>query len=391
MNVLMYLYRYPGYGGIESVTTYISNYLSNKGYNLSIFSFISQDRDVLSSLLNKDIKIFHPNESYNEYETKEYLRSILIAEKIEVIIFQDSYAPVEKYLLDVISDSKIKLCTVEHNVPDCFIRGLKQDFSERIKWYPSKQWLSYLYWLYKFKYSIRIRHKLLYEKSDRYVLLSTKFYPVLKRIIGRIDESKLVSINNPITIKIPTANSFKKEKICLFCGRLTAQKGIKYLMDIWSEIECSNPEWKLVVLGDGPLKDFVISTIKKRNFKNITLVGFVSDPSEYYMKASILCMCSVFEGWMLSLVESMVYGCVPITFNSYESATDIISSGINGILIRPFDIQSYVQELQILMSNSDKLNEMSVHAINSTQQFSIDKIGNDWQKLLKSLNITVEC
>lgn len=385
MNVLMYLHRYPGYGGIESVTTHLSNYLVNKGIKISILSFLSQNEESLRLLLNNGIKIFHISKDANNLAIKEYIKYILKTENIDIVIFQDSYAPIERYMLDTLSGTNIKLCTVEHNVPDCFIRSLKQSYSSKLKWYPTKDLLFYIYCLFKVKWMIKKRHRLLYKKSDRYILLSTKFYPVLKKLIGSLDTHKLFSINNPITINIPEESYFEKEKICLFCGRLTEQKGIKYLMDIWSKIEPNNPEWKLVIVGDGPLKDYILSTIKNRELKNITLVGFVNDPSPFYMKASILCMCSIYEGWMLSLIEAMVYGCVPMTFNSYESATDIITSGVNGLLIQPFDIQSYINKLQMLMNNSYKRDYMSVNAIRSSKRFSIEKIGNEWLRLLNSL------
>lgn len=392
MNVLMYLHRYPDYGGIESVTTYISNYLSEKGINISIFSFISQDEENLKSFLNHNIKIYHPyKKDNNELAIKDYLSSILKNENIDVVIFQDSYASIERILLDVLSDTNIRLCTVEHNVPDCFIKSLKQEYSTRLKWYPTKQWLSYLYWLLKTKINIRKRHRLLLKKSDRYVLLSIKFYPILRNVTGYADVQKLLSINNPITINVPVNKSFKKDKICLFCGRLTEQKGIKYLMEIWNKIGPNNPEWKLIIVGDGPLKEFVLSTITYYNLKNVVLAGFQSDPSIFYSKASILCMCSIFEGWMLSLVEAMVYGCVPITFNSYESASDIITSGSDGFLIKPFDINEYVNKLQLLMNDSDKRQYMSINAMQNVQRFSIEKIGNEWITLLESLIDKTQC
>lgn len=391
MNVLMYLHRYPGYGGIESVTTYISNYLYEKGHKTFIFSFISQDEENLKALLNHNIKIYHPKNDNDEFTTKDYLSTILKNENIDVVIFQDSYASIEQILLKVLSGTNIKLCTVEHNAPDCFIKNLKQSYASRLKWYPTKQWLSYLYWLLKTKINIRKRHRLLLNKSDRYVLLSTKFYPILRKVVGYTDVQKLLSINNPITINVPVNKCFKKDKICLFCGRLTEQKGIKYLMEIWSRVEPNNPEWKLVIVGDGPLKDYILSTINNRKLKNVTLVGFVNDPSPFYMKASILCMCSIFEGWMLSLVEAMVYGCIPITFDSYESASDIITSGIDGFLIKPFDIKEYVNKLQLLMNDSDKRQYMSINAMQNAQRFSIEKIGNEWITLLGSLIDKIQC
>ena len=44
-------------------------------------------------------------------------------------------------------------------------------------------------------------------------------------------------------------------------------------------------------------------------------------PYDYYKKASFICLTSNFEGWGMSLVEGMSYGCVPIVLNSFQ-ATD---------------------------------------------------------------------
>lgn len=381
----MYLHRYPGYGGIENVTTYLSNFLVKYGVSVSIFSFEVQAEKELLLFLDSKIKVYHANDSDDKLSIMRTLESIIETDKIDIVVYQDSYAPIEDYILGVLQKTGVKLCIVEHNVPDCAIRSLKQAYSSKIKWYPTKQWLTYPYRLLKLKKEVRKRHMLLYNWSDKYILLSEKFYPILERLIGNLNESKIWHINNPITIKAPLTDNFNKEKICLFCGRLTAQKGIKYLMDIWCRVEEKNISWKLVIVGDGPLNDYVRLIINERHLKNVILEGFKSDPSPYYSRASILCMCSIFEGWMLSLVEAMVYGCVPITFNSYEAASDIISNGADGILIKPFKVDDYVDNLLKLMNNSGLLHQMSHNAKLSSKRFSIDKIGMEWIHLFNSL------
>lgn len=385
MNILMYLHRYPGYGGIESVTTYLANFFVMKGIKVSIYSFLTQDEDALRGLVDSEISIFHPGSADGYYGTVNSINKVLVDNQIDIVIFQDSYAHIEDFLLDAIRGTKVKLCVAEHNVPDCFLKGLKETYREKIKWYLFILWLSYPIRLFRSRTEIKKRHRLLYSACDRYILLSSRFYPVFVKIVGKLDYRKVKFIHNPITVKLPQTSSFRKEKTCLFCGRLTEQKGIRYLMEIWSRVAPMNQDWKFIIVGDGPLRDYVLSKIRENNLNNVILTGFVSDPSEYYSKASILCMSSIFEGWMLSLVESMVYGCVPVTFNSYESVSDIIDNGINGILIEPFDVDDYVRRLMDLMHNVKKREDMSRKAIATSIQFDIQKIGAQWINLFNSL------
>lgn len=385
MNVLMYLNRYPGYGGIEIVTAHLSNYLVTHGVNVSILSFTSQAEELLAARLSGKVKAYHVDASGGKAATVNAIKVVLTKEKIGIVVFQDSYAPIEGYLLEAMRGTGIKLCTVEHNVPDCAVRALRQDYSDRLKPYPTKAWLSYPIRLLKIKSQIKKRHRHLCDVSDKYVLLSAKFYAVLEKLTGSLDRGKVTHINNPITIKPPSGVPFAKEKICLFCGRLSKQKGIKYLVEIWSEIERRGTDWTLVVVGDGPLSQLLRNEIQKRGLKNIKMEGFQSDTSAYYTKASILCMSSIFEGWMLTLVEAMVYGCVPITFNSYEAASDIIIDGENGFLVKPFDVMSYANKLEALMKDTQQLGRISRQATVSSKRFAIDRIGPKWIELFNSL------
>ena len=141
----MYLHRYPGYGGIENVTTYLSNFLVKYGVSVSIFSFEVQAEKELLLFLDSKIKVYHANDSDDKLSIMRTLESIIETDKIDIVIYQDSYAPIEDYILGVLQKTGVKLCIVEHNVPDCAIRSLKQAYSLKVKWYPTKQWLTYPY------------------------------------------------------------------------------------------------------------------------------------------------------------------------------------------------------------------------------------------------------
>ena len=85
------------------------------------------------------------------------------------------------------------------------------------------------------------------------------------------------------------------------------------------------------------------------------------------------------------LTEGMQYGCIPITFNNYGAASDIIDDNINGCLIPAFDLEQYAARLSELMSNDNKRIEMSKAAIEKVKLFSVENTANKWEKLFQSL------
>jgi glycosyltransferase involved in cell wall biosynthesis len=96
-------------------------------------------------------------------------------------------------------------------------------------------------------------------------------------------------------------------------------------------------------------------------------------------------MTSLFEGFGLVLVEAMHYGVVPMAFNSYANVSDIIEDGKSGYLISPFDINAYAERLAWLMIHEDERQSMSLTAKQKSEEFSMDRIGGKWDKLIDDL------
>lgn len=125
--------------------------------------------------------------------------------------------------------------------------------------------------------------------------------------------------------------------------------------------------------------------VVNNNLQNtVTFEGFQVNVEGYYKRASILTMTSIYEGWLLSLCESMQYGCLPMLFASYQAAYDIVDNGYNGILVDAFDIEKYVNQLDTLMTDSNKLRKMQIAAIDKASHFYIQNIGDKWRKLLNT-------
>ncbi len=82
------------------------------------------------------------------------------------------------------------------------------------------------------------------------------------------------------------------------------------------------------------------------------------------------------------LSEAMVHGVVPIAFNSFASATDIIEDGVDGVLVTPYSTKEYTHKLSTLMSNSKRREELSHNARQSIKRFDIERITDRWEEII---------
>ena len=116
---------------------------------------------------------------------------------------------------------------------------------------------------------------------------------------------------------------------------------------------------------------------------NVKMLGF-QNPVDFYKFASIYIMTSNYEGWPLTLMESMQFGCIPIAFESFESIRDIVDDGQNGILIPPFDIDIMADSL-IRLIKEDNLTQYAESAHKKMKKFLPEEIGKQWISLFNGV------
>ena len=155
-------------------------------------------------------------------------------------------------------------------------------------------------------------------------------------------------------------------------------------MKIWKKIYKDFPDWRLSIVGDGPDRKMLEGYCEKRGLCRIHFYGY-TDPKPFYERASILCMTSEYEGFPMVLTEAMQFGCIPIAYDSFDAVKDIIKDGNSGILVPPFSMKEYTNQLACLMSDEEKLKRMSEYCMQDVTRFSIDSIVDQWEHLFETL------
>ncbi|MDL2223456.1 glycosyltransferase [Bacteroidales bacterium OttesenSCG-928-M11] len=375
----------PERGGVERVTDILTKSLIRRGYPIYYMHHRS-DMDVLNYNYPAPVYFF-PSSNLSDSENIIFYHQFLKEKKIDIIINQCGLFGDSKLYLNIGQNSHIKTISVLHSNP-----LLNYDFlKEEILKIRNSSFIEYcklmarffLYPKIKSQYwkNRKLQYDFLLKNTDIICLLSSNFKKELQRIyLGKID--KVTAIGNPNSFQVSTIPQ-NKEKTLLYVGRLDrGQKRPDRLLKIWKLIYKKNPDWKLIFVGDGEQRKELEK--KAKQLDRISFVGYQS-PEEYYKKASILCMTSNFEGFGMVLTEAMQFGTVPIAFNSYASASDIIKDGVTGFLIEPFDLKVYADKLRYLMRNKEKRVEMAKRGFESVKKFDIENITNQWENLFNQL------
>lgn len=377
MNILFYLHRFPGFGGIETVTELIGCYLSNRGHCITILAALHQERE--SELMHLASYFRLPDaDDLNSESNYEFAESLLMKNKIEAIVFQNSYAPNDALICKLSANLNVPLYIFEHNTP----LYLKKIYRLKRWWHPLDVY-RYVRWSRRvFKHNA-IHRKKHVDFCKKYVLLSKRFVNEFIEYVGNnVEENKITYINNPIVYApIDKGLLQKKENIILCVSRIEDIKRIDLMIKLWEKTDANG--WKFVIVGDGADKDRLMRYCQKRNIQNIEWVPFCN-PTPYYERAKLFWMTSLFEGWGMTVVEAMQKGCVPIAYNSYSSIYDIIDDGVNGYIIKDMCQSQFIRQTRNIIKNESLYKNMAVNAIEKVKQFDVNTIGAEWERLLNN-------
>lgn len=98
-------------------------------------------------------------------------------------------------------------------------------------------------------------------------------------------------------------------KVVGFIGSLVDVKNPRRAIDIFKTLKTININTKMIILGDGVLKDSLVNYINKLKLNNsIQIIGFVNNVSQYLSAFDCVLMTSLYEGLPISLVEAQCNG-----------------------------------------------------------------------------------
>jgi len=99
----------------------------------------------------------------------------------------------------------------------------------------------------------------------------------------------------------------------LFMGRLLEIKGIRHMLTAFRKLHTANPNTQLIIAGDGPLRDYVLTFMKSNPELDIRYLGWRRDTSRLLSETDCFILPSWERGQPVALLEAMSAGKTIIT------------------------------------------------------------------------------
>lgn len=156
----------------------------------------------------------------------------------------------------------------------------------------------------------------------------------------------------------------------VFCGRLEKNKGLDLLLDAASMVAEEVPDFKLKIIGDGSMKDFV----QKRAIGNIDLLGWLptrENVAQIYRESAAIVMTSYNEGGPRVTLEAMACGALCIT-TKVGIMNEVVLDGKNACFI-DWSARDIADKMIWTCKNPDEARTIADEGFKSVQKFEYNK------------------
>ena len=173
-----------------------------------------------------------------------------------------------------------------------------------------------------------------------------------------------------IALQIPV-----NHHVIAFIGRITADKGIKELIESFKLLQEKGAACTLLLIGpeEQDAKQLYIASGIDR-LKNVRRLGYQSNPEYWLSLTDVFCLPSYREGFGNVVIEAAAMG-VPTVGTDIPGLRDAVVHEETGILVPPKDVAALSRALEILIEDSSLRNRMGLKAQKRVrEQFDASKV-----------------
>ena len=364
-------------GGVERVLTLKANYFADiYGYDITIITTDGMQKPFFFPLSER-VRVVNLDINFEEMWHRSFLSRLCLyiikERKFKKQLSKELYRIKPDFTISLlrreinfltdIHDGSKKIGEIHIN--RAHYRNFTPNRSNPVKALFSKYWMSGLV--------KKVR------QLDRFVVL-TEYDRQAWQEIPRVDV-----IPNPLPFYPRIISSIRKKRV-ISVGRYFDEKGYDLLLQSWSLVEKANPEWELVIFGEGnrPYYERIAASLGL-DLNRCILNDSISDVEKEYLQSSVFVCTSRFEGFGMGIIEAMACGLPVVAFDCLWGPRSIITDGEDGLLVENGNIGKMAETLNSLLQDPYKIEIMGKHARENVQRFNIDVIAEKWKKLFECL------
>ena len=210
-------------------------------------------------------------------------------------------------------------------------------------------------------------------KRDAYEVM--KYFRIQKRISV---------IPNGVDIDTFKPSSEEDVNLIGWIGRFVPEKGLDYLLEAFRIVSKLEPDIRLVLIGDGPLRPRIVKLANKYGLNNKIIITCEiphEKISDILSRVSLFILPSIKEGMPVTLLEIMASG-KPVVGSKISGIMDVINNGQNGLLVPSKNPQAIADAILLLLNDKSLRRRLGRNARQlMVEKYSWNSITNKVEKV----------
>lgn len=316
-------------GGIERASVSLANYFHSQGFKITVLALYQSEKIFK---LNDGISFFEPDFSRDNLSKYLYL--------VKMIFFS------RKAVKRISPDTILAFSEWTNPYVVFSLFGLKFPIYLSDRMSP----------LAKLPFISEILRSIFYKKASGIIAQSNFAKEILKK---KTNSTNITVIYNPVNV-IQRVDCIPRNRI-VSVGRLEEVKGHKFLIQAFAKV--NNLNWELSIVGDGSLKKDLEKLSKDLGVnERVIFHGHLRDFKRQLSESEIFVLPSLSEGFPNALIEAMSLPMACIASDTFYGHNEIISSGFNGILVKPGNVDELSEALNLLIENNNLRDLLKINA-----------------------------
>lgn len=201
---------------------------------------------------------------------------------------------------------------------------------------------------------LRIAERFFFSGNREYVTLSNWMKERVGLYFPRLNRARVRVIYNSVDTNVFTPGGREIAESILFTGRFIAAKGLTYLAGAIPMVLRRHPNATFTFIGPGNFQPYM-NLLLKFNVpsRNVKFVGYVKDREailDYYRRCSIFVVPTLYENLPTRALEAMACS-KPVVATDVNAIPELITSGLNGILVPPRSSEALAKEINGLLDS----------------------------------------
>ncbi len=231
------------------------------------------------------------------------------------------------------------------------------------------------------------------EEADKVIAVSNYTKNMIQKFYG-IDEGKIEVVHNGIetddVVQTDKSTSnlspLKTEgnKVVLFVGRITLQKGLDYFLKAASQVLKFNPKTIFIVAGGGDMQNQMINMASSLGIsKNVFFTGFLrgDDLDEIYNAADLFVMPSVSEPFGISALEALKHH-TPVIISKQSGVSEALTHALK---VDFWDTDEMTNKILSVLNHKSLFTTLSLNGYKDATKMSWVKSAKKCLEIYRSL------